>query len=348
MKKRLYFYTLLAFLVITATVQIIASIIALQAVSQYDHIVDSLRMAYRESGQVNFPLFQSTKDVARLCLYIMTTGAGTILLCSWGMLGLRPRRNHVGADRQQPEMHTETVKPAVAKAVTQPANAQQMHEKVDAEQVSSAVFKLIHKAHHDALTGLPNRSLAMDRLKQVLARAERHRQMFAVIFVDLNGFKILNDTYGHEFGDKVLRKTAERLSRSVRALDTVSRLGGDEFLIVLDQVDAAKALETAQNLSIIVRQPLLGEKGPVSVGMSAGIALFPEHGTTVAQLVRAADAAMYLSKRADGYPTFAASKVAAEASPPGRKIDATTTTISVRLLQTWRGKIGDLKSAKNR
>jgi len=215
--------------------------------------------------------------------------------------------------------------------------------KPDVVQLSAIVNHLAHKAQHDSLTGLPNRSLALDRMKQMLARAERQQHSFAVLFLDLDGFKCLNDTYGHEFGDKVLRKTAERLSRSVRSLDTAARLGGDEFLVILDQVDASSAMDTAQTLTSIVRRPVIAVQGPVSVGMSTGIAVYPQHGTRVKDLVAAADAAMYSSKQHAGQPVLAYTAPAACAAPP-RQHHLETTTTTTRLLQTWAGTIRGLRA----
>jgi diguanylate cyclase (GGDEF)-like protein len=213
-----------------------------------------------------------------------------------------------------------------------------------AHSVNDVLEHLAHQAQHDSLTGLPNRSLAMDRLQQAIRRAERHRHSLAVMFLDLNGFKPLNDTYGHEFGDKVLRKTAERLKRSIREVDTVARLGGDEFLIIMEQVDQDKALETAQVLSTIVRQPVAGKLGPVSVGMSSGIAMYPQHATTARHLLRAADAAMYRSKRVNGRPVLAEPDATRDnaPSPTGRFNE--TTSIHLTMLDTWEGTIRSLRA----
>jgi diguanylate cyclase (GGDEF)-like protein len=213
-----------------------------------------------------------------------------------------------------------------------------------AECVAEILEQLAHQAQHDSLTGLPNRSLAMDRLQQAIHRAERQRHSVAVMFLDLNAFKPLNDTYGHEFGDKVLRKTAERLQRSEREVDTVARLGGDEFLIIMEQIDQDKAMETAQVLSTIVRQPVAGKQGPVSVGMSSGVAMYPLHGTTARQLLRAADVAMYRSKRADGQPILAEVDAANDhcASTAARFNE--TTGIHLTMLDTWEGTLRGLRA----
>jgi diguanylate cyclase (GGDEF)-like protein len=202
--------------------------------------------------------------------------------------------------------------------------------------------ELAHRAQHDSLTGLPNRSLALDRLQQAIRRAERHRHPVAVMFADLNGFKPINDTFGHDFGDKVLRKTAERLKRSVREADTVARLGGDEFLVILEQCTEDKALSAAQTLATIVEQPVATVEGPVSVTMSIGIAMYPQHGTSGRQLLRAADAAMYRSKTAENGRPILASRETAEESRTIVNRFGETTTINQKLLDTWRGTLRGL------
>jgi diguanylate cyclase (GGDEF)-like protein len=213
----------------------------------------------------------------------------------------------------------------------------------DSDSVTTMLQELAHKAHHDSLTGLPNRSLASDRLQRAIQRAERHGHSVAVMFIDLNGFKPLNDTYGHDFGDKVLRKTAERLRRSVREVDTVARLGGDEFLVIMEQLSADKALETAQTLATIVQQPFAAKRGPVSVGMSTGIAMYPQHGTSARQLLRTADEAMYRSKRIKGQPVLAAGEASVEPRSPANRFNETT-TLNLKMLDTWEGTLRGLRA----
>lgn len=210
------------------------------------------------------------------------------------------------------------------------------------DTVSGVLQELAHKAQHDGLTGLPNRSFAMDRLQEAIDRAMQHEHSLAVMFLDLNGFKPLNDTYGHHFGDNVLRKTAERLRRSVRETDTIARLGGDEFLLIMEHADANRALATAQALSAIVSQPLAGPQQPVSVGMSVGIAMYPLHGTSPRQLVSVADAAMYQSKRGDRQPVLASAEAYGATSASGRFNETTSTNL--KLLDTWEGTMRGLRA----
>jgi diguanylate cyclase (GGDEF)-like protein len=212
----------------------------------------------------------------------------------------------------------------------------------DLSNIEAMLQELTHKAQHDSLTGLPNRALALDRLQQAIQRAHRHNHSVAVMFIDLNGFKPLNDTYGHAFGDKVLRKTAERLKRSVREVDTVARLGGDEFLIIFEHFTESKAMDTAETLATIVQQPVAGKQGPVCVGMSTGIAMYPRHGTSALKLLRAADAAMYRSKRHKGRPMLADGDTspATHGSSDGRFNDTT----NLRMLDTWEGTLRGLRA----
>ncbi|GEO81301.1 diguanylate cyclase domain-containing protein [Pararhodospirillum oryzae] len=161
---------------------------------------------------------------------------------------------------------------------------------------------LNHQAHHDALTGLPNRGLLMDRLGQGLIRAERDGAMLAVLFLDLDGFKPVNDTFGHRSGDGVLAEVARRLQAGLRQSDTVARLGGDEFVVVLHDITSPEAAVVLANKLIDdIGQPLALEGGQeVTLGASIGLALFPRHGTDARSLLAAADGAMYQAKRAGG------------------------------------------------
>ena len=152
-------------------------------------------------------------------------------------------------------------------------------------------------ANHDALTGLPSLRLCKDRLERSLADARRKQQMSAVMFLDLDGFKDINDRHGHEFGDLVLKATADRIQDEIRETDTVARIGGDEFIIILSSLpEVAIAERIAASLIRQIAQTL--RVGPAEVQMSAsvGIALYPEDGADADALMRAADAAMYRIK----------------------------------------------------
>lgn len=163
-------------------------------------------------------------------------------------------------------------------------------------------------AHFDVLTGLPNRKLFNDRLKLALAYAKRESKTLAVMFIDLDLFKEINDQHGHKVGDMVLKKIAQRLTTCVRETDTVARLGGDEFIILLPNVDnksdiqtvANKILETAVKYIEIVKPTETSNKTQLKnlqVSASIGIAIYPEHGGTEKTLIANADMAMYLAKK---------------------------------------------------
>jgi diguanylate cyclase (GGDEF)-like protein/PAS domain S-box-containing protein len=162
-------------------------------------------------------------------------------------------------------------------------------------------MRLLHQAHHDMLTGLPNRALLLDRMEQALAAAARRGRKAAVICIDLDRFKQVNDTYGHAIGDLCLKQVAERLRSRLRGEDTVARSGGEEFTVVVgDLVLAADAERVAEDLLVALRKPLVAEQYPIDLTGSLGIAIYPDHGTDAAALWRNADAAMYRVKRSGG------------------------------------------------
>lgn len=155
-----------------------------------------------------------------------------------------------------------------------------------------------YQAQHDMLTGLPNRVLLVDRLDSALARAERSGQGLAVLFLDLDRFKHINDTMGHRVGDQLLQAVAQRLQGHLRESDTVARLGGDEFVVLLEGIDQ---LDTARAVAIKIRtsfdEPLVAGDNQIFTKPSIGIAGYPEHGRMSDTLMRLADAAMYHAKR---------------------------------------------------
>ena len=154
-------------------------------------------------------------------------------------------------------------------------------------------------ASHDALTGLPNRVLLHDQLSQALATASRQRQALVVGYMDLDGFKAINDTHGHDAGDAVLCAVSERLGATLRDCDTVARLGGDEFVIVLSPAGSTdEVAEVVRRVQAAIAQPVpLPQGGHAKVGASIGLARFPEDGSTVASLLKLADERMFEAKR---------------------------------------------------
>ena len=175
----------------------------------------------------------------------------------------------------------------------------------DRDAALSAQAASAHAATHDALTGLANRALLYDRLAHALATAERHHSPLALVFLDLDGFKAVNDTLGHHAGDALLVEVARRLAGTVRTGDTLARLGGDEFVIVCENLHAGPGGSAAQeSLAALVARVRAALAAPVLIGgqrmtiaASVGIATAGEHTAGVDDLLRAADAAMYQAKR---------------------------------------------------
>ncbi|MGH9004594.1 MAG: putative bifunctional diguanylate cyclase/phosphodiesterase, partial [Acidimicrobiia bacterium] len=154
-----------------------------------------------------------------------------------------------------------------------------------------------HRAHHDALTGLPNRSLFADRLNRALAHARRNDLPVAVMFVDLDRFKEVNDSFGHRAGDELLRQAAGRLVSCVRDEDTVARLGGDEFALLMPHISGIDgAVRIAERLLAAFGAPMVVAEEQVLITPSIGISLYPQDGTDLEHLVEGADAAMYRAK----------------------------------------------------
>src|ERR1017187_5621430 len=152
-------------------------------------------------------------------------------------------------------------------------------------------------AYYDALTGLPNRTLLQDRLTKALASARRRKDKVALLFLDLDRFKTINDSLGHSVGDLVLKEVAERLKKWAREQDTVARVGGDEFLIVLTAVkDASDAAVAAERLMNAMTAEFVAQGHSVGISCSVGISIFPEHGRDGETLIKNADAAMYCAK----------------------------------------------------
>ena len=157
--------------------------------------------------------------------------------------------------------------------------------------------RLSHLAHHDALTGLPNRKLFGDRVEEAFKRSKRKNLRLALLFVDLDKFKPINDTYGHAVGDLALKEVAQRLRTVLRATDTVARVGGDEFMVLVEELrDSTEAVEIALKIKSVFGDELNISGLSLPVGASVGIAIYPDHGDSVASLMHQADLAMYRDK----------------------------------------------------
>ena len=165
-----------------------------------------------------------------------------------------------------------------------------------ATSLAQANQELTYLALHDSLTKLPNRTLLSDRLDQAMCGADREKGHFALMFMDLDGFKAINDGYGHRLGDQLLVAFAQRVAQNERAGDTFARLGGDEFVLLAVVRDPTEAAEIADRLISVVREPMMVADHALHVSTSIGVAMYPGDGDTAEQLLTNADAAMYHAK----------------------------------------------------
>lgn len=163
-----------------------------------------------------------------------------------------------------------------------------------------------HASLHDPLTGLPNRALFENRLEHGLVQARRHERTLALMFIDLDAFKMINDTHGHDVGDAVLQTISDRLRENTREDDTVCRLGGDEFLYLMAEfADKEDVVHVAEKIAAAIQAPCMHAKGTLTVKASIGIATFPHGGTSADALIKSADTAMYKAKRSKSSYAFA-------------------------------------------
>lgn len=173
----------------------------------------------------------------------------------------------------------------------------------DITEQALAEEKIRHNAHHDLLTGLPNRRLFLDRLEQAIKRAKRSGQPVSVLFMDLDGFKDVNDSFGHEAGDTLLSEVAKRLVSCMREEDTVARLGGDEFTAIITGARRRKDVElVAQNIDDVIAMPFKVGQQLVHISVSIGASFYPDDGTSPVALLEAADRAMYRAKNPQPHP----------------------------------------------
>ncbi|WP_371417310.1 EAL domain-containing protein [Noviherbaspirillum sp. UKPF54] len=186
-----------------------------------------------------------------------------------------------------------------ARNVRGPDNAVQFFEGsvIDITERKIYEAQIRHQATHDALTGLPNRNLLHDRLQQAMANARRNDQIAAVVFIDLDQFKFINDSLGHQVGDELLKVIGARLRASMRACDTVARQGGDEFVLVLDNHRSCEAItDTVRRVIALVAEPWSAKGLELQVTCSVGVSVFPDDGSDAETLLRHADSAMYKAK----------------------------------------------------
>ncbi|MEW6323911.1 MAG: EAL domain-containing protein [Nitrospirota bacterium] len=176
----------------------------------------------------------------------------------------------------------------------------------DISERKAQTAALEYQATHDALTALPNRNLLHDRLRQAILSAQREHHALALLVLDLDRFKEINDTLGHHHGDLLLKEVGPRLRAALRESDTIARLGGDEFAVLLPSADQEGAVMTAQKILQALERPFLFDELVLDVEASIGIALFPEHGLDAETILRKADVAMYMAKQAgSGYALYA-------------------------------------------
>jgi len=167
----------------------------------------------------------------------------------------------------------------------------------EVQRLAEAVRQERRFAYYDELTGLPNRRLLLDRFNQALARGSRRKKQLALLFIDLDAFKQVNDALGHAAGDELLRQVATRLSQRVRTSDTVCRYGGDEFVVLLAEIDSQEsALAAARKIRSAIGKPYPMPTGPVKITASIGMAVYPMDGASYAELIVRSDLAMYFDK----------------------------------------------------
>jgi diguanylate cyclase (GGDEF)-like protein len=177
-----------------------------------------------------------------------------------------------------------------------PAVKHELREAAARRERRRLAQRVAHLAYHDALTDLPNRALLHDRLAQAIRAALRDKASVALLVLDLDGFKEINDTYGHRAGDRVLKHVAERMRVMLREVDTVARLGGDEFALVLPSTSLDGATQTAGKVLQEIEQPCTVDHRQLSARGSIGVACCPQHAKSADQLLQRADLAMYQAK----------------------------------------------------
>ncbi|HLT12844.1 MAG TPA: diguanylate cyclase [Marinobacter sp.] len=283
----------------------------LQAMFQRIHrVVDELLTAPafvvalndRETGVMSIPYnadrldtetFSLASDTRALCeraalsnsaVSLQPDCMGVPLVASEGVFGAILVQRHMGGAgfTERDRELLEFVGVQVAAAIER----KQMHSRLE------------YMASHDQLTGLPNRHLVLDRIENALARVAREKGYLAVLYLDVDKFKEVNDTYGHGAGDEVLEVIARRLVQCVRASDTVGRLGGDEFIVLLDTITQPDdAMAIAAKISTVLGEPYELSAATLQLIPSIGIAVYPDHGADMGTLVRYADSAMYREKK---------------------------------------------------
>ncbi len=249
-------------------------------------------------GYDETPIAEQIRETLWLCAYLVLAYIVAILLASaiFGSLITRPlQRLRAGARRIASGDYDHPLE--VLTTIREITSLQQDFEFMRQELVRHNK-ELEYQSLHDALTHLPNRVLLQDRLRQAIYSAQREDRLLALFMIDLDGFKTINDTLGHHYGDLLLQQVASRIQNLLRKSDTLARFGGDEFCILLPSIaDRRHAVDFARKVMAAMEQPFFFEEQPYKVGMSIGIALYPEHGSDDILLMRHADVAMYMAKK---------------------------------------------------
>ena len=263
----------------------------------------SVALLDRAQGSLSFPYHvddhprQPYCEVSLLSDQVIRSGQpmlhGAENMPSWLGVPLTTQNGTIGAlvvkSAWGEERYTEQHKDLLQYVSTQVAAA------IERKQLHA---RLQYLAQYDALTHLPNRELLYDRLNRALIHAKREHECMAVLYLDLDNFKLVNDSFGHAVGDGLLLQIARRLKDCVRESDTVARMSGDEFVLVLEKLSMAEhALIVAEKLRLNISQPVVIDGHTLSVFPSIGIAIYPEHGDQAQQLLNYADTDMYLMKR---------------------------------------------------
>ena len=168
------------------------------------------------------------------------------------------------------------------------------------DKLSKQTQAMEHMALHDTLTGLPNRNLLADRLNKMLDVAKRKQSSFTLVMMDLDDFKKVNDTYGHAFGDALLKEVANRLKNCLRPHDTVCRIGGDEFILLLDDMQQGTSMDTCERVSAEVAKPIIIQDTQINIGTSIGVVSHTDYNDDAEALIHKADQAMYVAKAKGG------------------------------------------------
>ncbi len=252
-----------------------------------------LQLGYDET-----PVNEQIQEITRLCLYLAGIFLFLTLLASviFGvriMHPLRELRNTARAIASGGYDRALDVDTGISEIASLAGDFETMRRELVRHNK-----ELEYQSLHDALTGLPNRVLLQDRLRQAIHTAQREDRPLALFMIDLDGFKSINDTLGHHYGDLLLQQVASRIKGVLRKSDTIARFGGDEFCILLPTItDARHATDIAGKIATTLEQPFFFEDQPYQVGLSIGIALYPEHGADSGVLMRHADVAMYIAKQ---------------------------------------------------